>query len=230
MQSPEDLADYRQNVVFLYLTLYTIAERRCKRNGAPFPEFSLSLEELSALDVEDWDNLQRIIDAGKEIVDFLNAMGMGVSSSPEEKEALIEEHFDADTEEGEFLRELMARSRNFKLYTDKLSLIDTFLAFERSKNELAAIEELRGELIAKVAEAIHKAGFPVDGKKLITNYLKAYEKDKKEAYKVLITNPAMFAPLQMDKAKKGLFGGKPKPEEGHRINKELGTFLKHLKV
>lgn len=230
MQNPEDLADYRQNTIFLYMTLYNIAQRRSKEAGIPFPSISLSLEDLRNVDPLNWDDMQGVMDNAKEIIRYLKETGLGPKSSPEEREALIEENFDADNPEGAFLREIMARSRNFKTFAEKLSLVDTFLLIEESKNELAAIEETRKEVIAKVAKEIEKAGFPVDGQKLITNYMKAYEKDKKEAFKILTTNPAMFAPLQMDKAKKGLFGGKPKPEEGHRINKELGRFLKHLKI
>ncbi len=230
MQYIEDLVDYKQNTIFLYLNLYLIAKKRCAEKNIPFPDSFLSLEELKNLDPMDWENMQKLLNAGKDIISFLNNLGIGKTSSPEELQNFIENTFDADSNDGDFLRETMARNRNFKTFMEKLSLVDTFLAFEESKNELCAIEEMRNLVIQKVADAIKKAGFPVDGKKLITNYLKAYETNKKEAYKTLTTNPAMFAPLQLDQIKKSFLFGKIKPEDGHRINKELGIFLKHLKI
>ena len=48
---------------------------------------------------------------------------------------------------------------------------------------------------------------------------------------MLETNPATFAPIQVDKIPARFFGMiKPKPEDGIKINKKLGKFLKKLKA
>ena len=136
MQYIEDLVDYKQNTIFLYLNLYLIAKKRCAEKNIPFPDSFLSLEELKNLDPMDWENMQKLLNAGKDIISFLNNLGIGKTSSPEELQNFIENTFDADSNDGDFLRETMARNRNFKTFMEKLSLVDTFLAFEESKNEL----------------------------------------------------------------------------------------------
>ena len=38
MQYIEDLVDYKQNTIFLYLNLYLIAKKRCAEKNIPFPD------------------------------------------------------------------------------------------------------------------------------------------------------------------------------------------------
>lgn len=80
-------------------------------------------------------------------------------------------------------------------------------------------------------EAIKKQDFPIDAERLVTNYFKTAKKDPEGAQKMLENNPATFAPIQIDKLRPRFFGMiKPKPEDGIRINKEIGKFLKNLKA
>ena len=89
----------------------------------------------------------------------------------------------------------------------------------------------RQERMKAYIEAIKKQDFPIDAERLVTNYFKTAKKDPDGAQKMLENNPATFAPIQIDKLKPRFFGMiKPKPEDGIRVNKEIGKFLKDLKA
>lgn len=89
----------------------------------------------------------------------------------------------------------------------------------------------RVEKINKYIAAIRKKEFPVDAERLVMNYFKTARKDADGAYQMLTNNPATFAPIVISKIKARFFGMiKAKPEDGIRINKELGKFLKNLKA
>lgn len=89
----------------------------------------------------------------------------------------------------------------------------------------------RKERIKKYIEALQKKKFPVDAERLVNNYFKTARKDADGAYKTLVNNPATFAPIDVSKIPSRFFGMiKPKPEDGIRVNREIGEFLKKLKV
>jgi len=105
--------------------------------------------------------------------------------------------------------------------------------YEKHKIEKKIYEEHqnRKEKIKKYIEAIREKAFPVDAEKLINNFFKTYRKDPVGAQKVLENNPATFAPIEIEKIPPRFFGMiKPKPEDGFKINKKLGKFLKNLKA
>lgn len=107
------------------------------------------------------------------------------------------------------------------------------LEAKRKKIEREVIEEhlRRREQMKKYIDAIEKKEFPINAQKLINNYFKTSRQDAEGAFKVLTSNPATFAPIEVNKIKDRFFGMiKAKPEDGIRINKELGEFLKKLKV
>ena len=63
------------------------------------------------------------------------------------------------------------------------------------------------------------------------NYFKTAQKDAEGAFKALTQNPAIFAPIDFSKIKPRLFGLlKVKPQDGIRINRLIGDFLKKLKA
>ena len=69
--------------------------------------------------------------------------------------------------------------------------------------------------------------FPVDAQKLIRNYLNMAEKNATEAWNVLTTNPAAFAPLEVVTPEgKRLMA----PKEAIELNKKMGVFLRKLKT
>jgi hypothetical protein len=80
-------------------------------------------------------------------------------------------------------------------------------------------------------EAIKKRDFPIDPERLVTNYLRNANRDADGAYKALVTNPAVYAPIDISKIKPRWFGLiKATPKDGIRENVRIGEFLKHLTV
>lgn len=107
------------------------------------------------------------------------------------------------------------------------------LKAKRRKIERQVVEEHQRRLdkMKKYITAIEEKKFPVNAERLITNYFKTSRKDAEGAYKMLTNNPATFAPIEISKIKARFFGMiKAKPEDGIRVNKELGAFLKKLKA
>lgn len=104
---------------------------------------------------------------------------------------------------------------------------------ERRKIERALYEEHqhRQQRMKDFIDKIRLQNFPIDAERLVTNYFKTAKKDPDGAQKILENNPATFAPIQTDKIPPRFFGMiKPKPEDGIRINKEIGKYLKNLKA
>ncbi len=107
------------------------------------------------------------------------------------------------------------------------------LKAKRRKIEQQVVEEhqRRVEKMKKYIAAIEAKKFPIDAERLVNNYFKTSRKDADGAYQMLTNNPATFAPIDISKIKARFFGMiKAKPEDGIRVNKELGNFLKKLKV
>lgn len=105
--------------------------------------------------------------------------------------------------------------------------------YEKHKIEKKIFEEQqrRRDKMRKYIDAIRAKHFPVDADMLVTNFFKTVRKDPDGAQKMLENNPATFAPIQVDKIPSRLFGlVKPKPEDGIKVNKKLGKFLKKLKA
>ena len=105
--------------------------------------------------------------------------------------------------------------------------------YERRRVEREIVEEhrRRQERAKKYIEAIEAKKFPIDAERLVTNYFKTAKKDPDGAWQALITSPAVFAPIDVSKIPDRLWGLiKSKPEDGIRVNKEIGEFLKNLKV
>ena len=87
------------------------------------------------------------------------------------------------------------------------------------------------ELTARYIAELKKKKFPVDAERLINNYFKTAKKDPEAAFKILVQNPATYAPIEIHKIPSKLFGLiKSKPEDGIKINKEIGKFLEKLKA
>lgn len=107
------------------------------------------------------------------------------------------------------------------------------LKAKRRKFEREAYEahQQRIERIKKYIAIIQEKQFPINAERLVMNYFKTAHKDADGAYQMLINNPATFAPIEISKIKSRFFGMlKAKPEDGIRINRELGNFLKNLKI
>ena len=102
---------------------------------------------------------------------------------------------------------------------------------KKIEREMYEEQQRRIDRIKKYIAAIEAHEFPVNAERLVMNYFKTAKKDADGAYQMLINNPATFAPIETSKIKARFFGMiKAKPEDGIRVNKELGNFLKNLKV
>lgn len=103
---------------------------------------------------------------------------------------------------------------------------------KKRKIERQIIEEhnQRKERMKKYIAAIQAKKFPIDAERLVSNYFKTARKDPEGAQKILENNPATYAPIEVDKIPPRFFGMiKAKPEDGIRVNKEIGEFFKKLK-
>ena len=102
---------------------------------------------------------------------------------------------------------------------------------KRLEREIYLQHQQRIDLMNKYINAINQKEFPIDADRLVKNYFKTARKDADGAYKVLTNNPAVFAPIQVDKIKPRFFGFiKVKPQDGIRMNRIIGAFLKKLKA
>ena len=104
---------------------------------------------------------------------------------------------------------------------------------EKRKIERRIYEEhqQRIETMKRYFKAIEEQHFPINAERLVTNYFKTARHDPEGAKKMLENNPATFAPIEVNKIPPRFFGMiKPKPEDGIRINKEIGRFLKNLRA
>jgi hypothetical protein len=88
-------------------------------------------------------------------------------------------------------------------------------------------EEQKRKIIRSFIEKLAPLHLPVDAKQLITNYLNLAAVNQDKAWKILITNPLYFAPLQVtDKKGKLLIT----PKQAQTTNKTLAKFLKSVKI
>ena len=115
----------------------------------------------------------------------------------------------------------------------EIALEERRLKAKRRKIEREIYEEhqRRVERKQRYVEAIQKKKLPIDAERLVNNYFRTAQKDPDGAYNVLINNPAVYAPIDTSKLKPRFFGLiKPTPQDGIRVNRELGQFLKKLKA
>ncbi len=105
--------------------------------------------------------------------------------------------------------------------------------YEKHKIEKKIFEEQqnRRDKMRRYINAIREKNFPIDAEMLVNNFFKTYRKDPEGAKKMLENNPATFAPIQIEQIPSRFFGMiKPKPEDGKKVNKKLGKFLKNLEA
>ncbi len=93
--------------------------------------------------------------------------------------------------------------------------------------EYMELQERKALFIKKLKEK----NFPIDVDRLINNYFRVAQKDPDGSFDALTKNPAMFAPIQVEKIKPKFFGLiKVTPEDGIKENQKIGKFIKNLKV
>lgn len=102
---------------------------------------------------------------------------------------------------------------------------------KRIEKEIYLEFKQREDRITRYIEKIKEQNFPINEEQLVKNYFKTARKDEDGAFKALTTSPAMFSPIIHNKIKAKFFGIiKPKPEDGIKINQNIGNFLKNLKA
>ena len=102
---------------------------------------------------------------------------------------------------------------------------------KRIERQIIEEHEARRQKIAAYIEKIERKKFPINAERLVVNYFKTARKDPEGAYQILVNNPATYAPIETDKIPNRLFGLiKSKPEDGIKINREIGNYMKKLKA
>ncbi|MDD4556843.1 MAG: hypothetical protein PHE89_05925 [Alphaproteobacteria bacterium] len=102
---------------------------------------------------------------------------------------------------------------------------------KRVEREIFMEHKRREEKTNKYISEIKKQKFPIDAEKLVKNFFKTSQKDAQGAFIALTTSPAIFSPIDFSKIKPRLFGLiKVTPQDGIKINKKIGNFLKYLRV
>lgn len=102
---------------------------------------------------------------------------------------------------------------------------------KKVEREIYEEHQARIDRMQKYIKAIEDKKFPINADKLIGNYFKTAQKDFEGAYKILTNNPAVFAPIDIKNIRARFFGLiKPTPQDGIRVNRELGDFIKKLKI
>lgn len=101
---------------------------------------------------------------------------------------------------------------------------------QTGKDLLARINAFRNaqkEIITSFAQVLKSQKYPVDEERLFKNYLKMSQADPDEAWKILISNPAAFSPLQVvTKEGKRLMS----PKDAKELNKKMGDFIRKMKA
>lgn len=121
----------------------------------------------------------------------------------------------------------------FEIEGCEIAFEKRFLEFEHKKIEEEIINEhnKRAEIAHQYIAKIEKKKFPINAEKLVNNYFKVAEKDPDGSFEALCTNPAIFAPIEVDKIKPRFFGLiKPSPLTGMIMNSKIGEFLRKLKI
>lgn len=120
---------------------------------------------------------------------------------------------------------------DLNMLNEKRKLKEAKAEAEQMIDEIREMEKDEEDLKNRFITAIERKKFPVDARKLITNYFTLAKKEPEKAYETLITNPLFFSPIQLEKMPKSFFGlGKPSTQDAQAVNKQLASFLKKLKA
>lgn len=95
------------------------------------------------------------------------------------------------------------------------------------RKEVSDYRQATGEVVARFADAVEKEKFPINAGQLFRNYFKMAESNFDEAWKMVTSNPAFFAPIKTTDANGNRL---LTPHEAREQNERLGLFIKRLKV
>jgi len=223
------VATLSQNITEFYGIFMQNLHKVVSREGLTLPDTIPAPEALNGINIDhSAEDCERVMNAFGKMAEFAKQNGLTNRIPPKEANDFVREHANDDSLEGAMLRKVAELKASIDLGIGLRLRLLGFFDFKEKKEEILNPHYEKDEIIEKAGSAIEKAGFPVDGRKLIRNYLKAAETNAKEAFETLITVPATFAPIMTDAVKKGSFH--VNPEEGRRINRELASFLKKLEI
>lgn len=187
-----------------------------------YPRYTPSLGNLISIDVlQGWDTM---FEAFPE--DIIN---IKPNASDEELLDFAEQHNDENLQ----MAVVSYVEILFEIEGCEIAYEKRLLEYEHRKieEEIIAEHKRRGERARKYIDAIEKKKFPINAERLINGYFKTSIKDPEGSFAALTNNPAIFAPIEIDKIKPRFFGLiKPTPRDGLVYNRKIGEFLKKLKV
>ena len=233
-QMEESLAAEERQLYKAYNEFIRVIKTCCSNNKIPLPNFIFNIEDILPRfrPSKTEQKLKNDIVAAWDVL--LQAHAERLASLP-------------DNATDEQILNFAEKSSDKNLQMALISYVETLIEvdsceiaynlrrakYEKHKIEKRIIEEQQRhrERIKKYVAAIKEKNFPVDAEMLVNNFFKTYRKDPIGAQQVLEKNPATFAPIQIDKIPPRFFGMiKAKPEDGIKVNKKLGQFLKKLKA
>jgi hypothetical protein len=140
----------------------------------------------------------------------------------------------AENAEDPILQEAIFSHIEVLIELEAIEIRQEALGLKKEKKKIVKqyneMKYMREKVINTYVEKLEKHKFPIDARKLMTNYLKAASKAPQKAFQTLTSNPAMFAPIEIDKMPKKLFGLiKPSPKDARNMNKKIARFLKKAK-
>lgn len=207
-----------KNLLDVYKSLYTYKDLL---KGAP--ETTINLDALSAEDIQ--KHLPIIQQQTQAVITYL----LGMKQLPDTPTMLarINQHYTAD----DFWRRLLlsyaevAQSSDDDVFNSQREEV-----LAEGKNLFNSVEnyiQQRRNIIQRFSAKLDEQKFPIDSKKLLTNYLNMAERDPEGAWKLLISSPASFSPLKTsDASGRSSFS----PSQAVKINHTIGSFIKNLKA
>ena len=230
-----------QKILAFYMYSRIYAERVAQQNGRQFPPMLVDLPQDNLQlaefihNTDGGDLLDSIFADIGSFAPFVNGLERIVTSQLPLEKVLPAEKERLRNREIKYAEQIILAYLDilidFGMIHDKLELK---AAQNKTKRFIKAIQKAQKdeeEVKKRFIKAIEKKKFPVDAKKLITNYFTLAKKEPEKAYETLITNPMFFSPIEIERMPKGLFGlSKPSPKDAAAINKQLASFLKHLKA
>ena len=249
-QSPADVGDFpiplatnnttgvslcseEQELFNAYTNFITTIKLICESNDLAVPNFSLSAEQLQPR------YKPRLAEQIKD--EMLDGWAIMLSQYPEQLQHLNPNAADDD------LLNFAEKTTDELLQMSIISYVEVLIEMEscdiayearrirakkkRIERQIMEEHEARRQKIAAYIEKIERKKFPINAERLVVNYFKTARKDPDGAYQILVNNPATYAPIETDKIPDRLFGLiKSKPEDGIKINREIGNFMKNLKA
>lgn len=235
MPDTANTATFNEDLFFAYSTFYEIISRRAADKGLAIPEVCVPPEALKEYNANLPEDFAKIASTMQNLVDFTEQNQLRKKLSEEEiREKLDKYKDDYVSKEGRLLNKILETFRNIRIGIRIRSTFDKLIEFTEERNALMELINREKYVVEEAGLRIEKEGFPVDGRKLIKNYLSSYRINAKKAYETLTTNPAFFSPIIFKKKRKGLFGlfskSSGNPEDGIKINRDLAAFLKKMKL